>query len=61
MFLFKVDESDTSPPPGWLRGTCKGLAGLFPANYATKLQQEAVDDYVDLDPFSDVNKKFIFI
>ena len=24
-----------------MRGTCKGASGLFPANYATKLQQEA--------------------
>lgn len=52
--IVQVDESDTSPPPGWLRGSCNGVAGLFPANYASKLQTENFSDYVDLDPSSNV-------
>ena len=44
-----MDESDTTPPPGWFRGTCEGATGLFPANYAEKMPKDTFSDYVDLD------------
>ena len=44
-----MDESDTSAPPGWLKGTCNGKTGLFPANYGEKLHPDTFNDYVDLD------------
>eukprot|EP00795_Rhopilema_esculentum_P017568 gene17568-9199_t len=47
--IIEVDESDDSPPPGWLRGTSGGSTGLFPVNYVEKTARGAFSDYVDLD------------
>ena len=44
-----MDESDTTPPPGWFRGTCEGATGLFPSNYVEKIPKDTFSDYVDLD------------
>ena len=48
--IVQVDENHETPA-AWLYGTCNGNSGLFPANYAKKVQ----DEYVDIDDASKVS------
>ncbi|XP_065648095.1 intersectin-2 isoform X6 [Hydra vulgaris] len=53
--IVQVDENDKTVPTGWLRGTFKGAEGLFPANYASKIQSDTFSDYVELNPRANVS------
>ena len=40
--VLQVNPGHKGAPPGWLFGECNGKSGLFPGNYAEKMEEQPV-------------------